>query len=83
MEYRSKVKKEIKKLIFLAKLTILGQFLDVTPQLLTPSDSNMTQNDCVWQGMTYQGPGGVPGGPGGRRGARGTPGATRLLLTPK
>ena len=31
----------------------------------------MTQDDCVWQGMTYQGSGGLQGGPGGRQGAPG------------
>ena len=31
----------------------------------------MTQDDCVWQGMTYQGSGGFQGVQGGTRGAPG------------
>ena len=31
----------------------------------------MTQDDCVWQGMTYQGSGGFQGVQGGTRGRRG------------
>ena len=37
----------------------------------------MTQDDCVWQGMTYQGSGGFQGVQGGTRGRQGQLGYSR------
>ena len=37
----------------------------------------MTQDDCVWQGMTYQGSGGFQGVQGGTRGRQGRLGYSR------